>query len=57
MNEDAVFDADEVIRIGQLEIRYLQPSGQGNHMGAFELRVPPGSTALLVCRVPSLVIS
>ncbi|KRB16213.1 cupin domain-containing protein [Achromobacter mucicolens] len=43
MNEDAVFDADEVIRIGQLEIRYLQPSGQGNHMGAFELRVPPGS--------------
>jgi quercetin dioxygenase-like cupin family protein len=33
----------EVIRLGQLEIRYLQEAGHGCQMGAFEMRVPPGS--------------
>lgn len=33
----------EVIRIGQLEIEYLQEAGDGRSMGCFELRVPPGS--------------
>ena len=37
------FDATEVIRVGQLEIRYLQQSGTGRQMGCFELTVPPGS--------------
>ena len=37
------FDASEVIRIGELEIRYLQPTGTGKQMGCFELTVPPGS--------------
>lgn len=32
-----------VIRVGQLEIRYLQEAGNGCGMGCFELRVPPGS--------------
>jgi quercetin dioxygenase-like cupin family protein len=31
------------IRVGQLEIRYLQEAGNGCRMGCFELRVPPGS--------------
>ncbi len=43
MNVAQAFGAEEVIRVGQLEIRYLQPSGRGNRMGAFELCVPPGS--------------
>ena len=33
----------EAIRVGQLEIRYLQTGGSGTDMGAFELRVPPGA--------------
>ena len=33
----------EVIRLGQLEIRYLQHAGGGQSMGCFEMRVPPGS--------------
>jgi quercetin dioxygenase-like cupin family protein len=33
----------EVIRLGQLEIRYLQEAGDKGRMGCFELRVPPGS--------------
>ena len=33
----------EVIRVGQLEIRYLQEARNGCQMGCFELRVPPGS--------------
>jgi quercetin dioxygenase-like cupin family protein len=33
----------EVIRLGQLEIRYLQESGNGRQMGCFEMLVPPGS--------------
>lgn len=35
--------ADKVIRVGQLEIRYLQEAGDGCQMGCFEMRVPPGS--------------
>jgi quercetin dioxygenase-like cupin family protein len=35
--------APELIRVGQLEIRYLQQAGNGCEMGCFELRVPPGS--------------
>ena len=33
----------EIIRLGQLEIRYLQEAGDDCRMGAFEMRVPPGS--------------
>jgi quercetin dioxygenase-like cupin family protein len=43
MNEVLSPAAPEVIRLGQLEIRYLQEACNGCRMGAFELRVPPGS--------------
>ena len=33
----------DVIRVGQLEIRYMQHAGNGCRMGCFELRVPPDS--------------
>lgn len=33
----------EVIRVGQMEIRYVQAAGNGCDLGCFELRVPPGS--------------
>lgn len=33
----------EIIRVGQLEIRYLQAGNDAREMGCFELRVPPGS--------------
>jgi len=33
----------ELIKIGQLEIRYLQEANGSVQMGCFELRVPPGS--------------
>lgn len=33
----------EVIKFGQLEIRYLQHAGNGSKMGCFEMTVPPGS--------------
>lgn len=33
----------ETIRIGQLEIQYLQDAGNGCQMGSFVLVVPPGS--------------
>ena len=33
----------DVIRVGQLEIRYLQEAGGGGQLGCFELRVPPGA--------------
>jgi quercetin dioxygenase-like cupin family protein len=33
----------EVIRLGQLAIRYLQHAGSGCDMGMFELTVPPGA--------------
>jgi quercetin dioxygenase-like cupin family protein len=35
--------APELIRLGSLEIRYLQEAGDGREMGAFEMRVPPGA--------------
>jgi quercetin dioxygenase-like cupin family protein len=35
--------AQEVIRVGQLEIRYVHEPGNGCQMGCFELRVPPGA--------------
>ena len=43
MNEDHSPAAQEIIRVGQLEIRYFQEAGNGCQMGGFELRVPPGS--------------
>ncbi|HEX4524444.1 MAG TPA: cupin domain-containing protein [Casimicrobiaceae bacterium] len=43
MNEVLSPAAPEVIRVGQLEIRYLQEAGDACRMGAFEMRVPPGS--------------
>jgi quercetin dioxygenase-like cupin family protein len=43
MNPAATPSAVEPIRVGQLEIRYLQEAGDGREMGVFELRVPPGS--------------
>jgi uncharacterized cupin superfamily protein len=33
----------DVIRVGQLEIKYLQEAGAGCQIGCFEVRVPPGS--------------
>jgi quercetin dioxygenase-like cupin family protein len=33
----------DVIRVGQMEIRYLQEAKDGCQLGCFELRVPPGS--------------
>ena len=35
--------SSEVIRIGQLEIRYLQESHDGAQVGCFEMQVPPGA--------------
>ena len=43
MNQVLSPAAPELIRLGQLEIRYLQEAGNGCQMGAFEMRVPPGS--------------
>ena len=43
MNESIAPAAPEVIRLGQIEIRYLQGTGDGCQMGCFEMRVPPGS--------------
>jgi quercetin dioxygenase-like cupin family protein len=34
---------NEPIRVGELEIRYLQHAGDGCAMGCFEMIVPPGS--------------
>lgn len=42
MNQAAA-PASESIRVGQLEIRYLQAGGDEREMGMFELRVPPGA--------------
>jgi quercetin dioxygenase-like cupin family protein len=33
----------DVIRVGQLEIRYLHEASEGCQMGSFEMSVPPGS--------------
>jgi len=43
MHEESTPAAREVIRLGQLEIRYLQGAGAGCEMGSFEMIVPPGS--------------
>jgi quercetin dioxygenase-like cupin family protein len=43
MNESHTPAGQEVIRIGQMEIRYVQEAGNGCEIGCFELRVPPGS--------------
>ena len=37
----------ETIRIGQIEIRYLQEAGNDCQMGCFEMRLPPGSNVPL----------
>ncbi len=43
MNEIRTPAAPEVIRIGQMEIRYVRAAGNGCEIGCFELQVPPGS--------------
>jgi len=43
MNEGHSPSTEEVIRIGNIEIRYLQEAGAGCQMGCFEMRVPPNS--------------
>lgn len=43
MNETITPVERDVIRVGKLEIRYLNESGGGCKMGCFEMRVPPGS--------------
>lgn len=43
MTEIDASAAPELIRLGTLEIRYLQKAGNGCEMGVFEMRVPPGS--------------
>ena len=43
MNEVDSPAAHELIRLGALEIRYLQKAGNGSEMGMFEMRVPPAS--------------
>jgi mannose-6-phosphate isomerase-like protein (cupin superfamily) len=43
MNDTGMPAAREVIRVGQMEIRYVQAAGNGCDLGCFELRLPPGS--------------
>ena len=43
MNETITPVAQDVIRVGKMEIRYLNEVGNGCRMGCFEMRVPPGS--------------
>src|SRR5688572_29796185 len=43
MRDVTASNEPELIRIGQLEIRYLQQADEQEGMGCFELRVPPGS--------------
>jgi len=43
MKEQEVPDVSETIRVGQLEIRYLQEGDERCQIGCFEMRVPPGS--------------
>lgn len=43
MNEANTPAAAELIRVGALEIRYLQAAGNGAEIGMFELRVPPAA--------------
>jgi len=42
MNNTASPDP-EIIRVGQIEIRYIREAGAGCQMGCFEMRVPPDS--------------
>ncbi len=44
MNQTTVPAADEVIRIGDMEIRYLSEANGGCRMGCFEMRVAPNGT-------------
>ena len=43
MNEANMPDDPALIRLGTLEIRYLQQAGNGSEIGMFEMRVPPAS--------------
>lgn len=43
MNSNRPQGEQDVIRVGQLEIKYLHEAGNGCQMGCFELRIPPGS--------------
>ncbi len=43
MNETHAPARQDVIRVGQLEIRYLHEAGNGCQIGSFEMSVPPGS--------------
>ncbi|MGH8291638.1 MAG: cupin domain-containing protein [Steroidobacteraceae bacterium] len=43
MNKPDMRVTPEIIRVGQLEIRYVQPGDNTCEVGCFELRVPPGS--------------
>lgn len=43
MRDVTASNGPELIRVGQLEIRYLQQANENQQMGCFELRVPPGS--------------
>jgi quercetin dioxygenase-like cupin family protein len=43
MNTTETKTTPEIIRVGQLEIRYVQTADNACQMGCFELRVPPGS--------------
>jgi quercetin dioxygenase-like cupin family protein len=43
MNDVQSPAAHELIRLGALEIRYLQKAGNGSEIGLFEMRVPPAS--------------
>ncbi|MEY4547456.1 MAG: hypothetical protein RL685_3651 [Pseudomonadota bacterium] len=43
MRDVTASNGPELIRVGQLEIRYLQQADEHVQMGCFELRVPPGS--------------
>jgi quercetin dioxygenase-like cupin family protein len=43
MNETHTRATPEIIRVGQLEIKYIQSGDSACQMGCFELRVPPGA--------------
>ncbi|MGH8201859.1 MAG: cupin domain-containing protein [Steroidobacteraceae bacterium] len=43
MSETQTRATPEIIRVGQIEIRYVQAGDNACQMGCFELRVPPGS--------------
>jgi len=43
MNDTAAPVRNDVIRVGQIEIRYLQESGNGCEIGSFEMTIPPNA--------------